>query len=74
MEFLDEERSDEDKHSPEDDCAQDPPEQDFVIISLIDLEVFKDKQDNKNVVDRKCILGEVSGKYLPDLRKGSFWD
>src|SRR5690606_27415625 len=44
----------------EDDRPEYSPEEYLVIVSFVNLEVAQDKEDHKDVVDRKRILGKIS--------------
>lgn len=64
VKLLNEKCANKNKDAPENNGTQNSPEKDLVIVGLVDLEIFKDKEDDKNIIDRQGIFGEVCREIL----------
>jgi hypothetical protein len=50
MELSDQQGSYKNKKRPENNCSQNSPEEYSVVVSFIDLKVFEDKENDKNII------------------------
>lgn len=64
MELFEQGYAEKNEDQPENECAENSPEQNPVLVDGIDAEVGENKQEDKNVVDTEGFLDQVACKIV----------
>ena len=67
VEVRDQRFPDQDQQSAHDDCAEDPPEQNPVLVHPRHPEAGKDQRHDENVVERKALFHQKAGEKVHSL-------